>query len=566
MKLCELQIKNFGCIGDTHLKVKIDNIVVLIGANNVGKSTVLDAYEAFQGGGTLAIENFHNSDEKNTIEIIGIFNELNQYDIEQIGSKWNYIHPQYGDAIQYKYVWDKADSKGVKYSWSNEENDWIKGGMGGWDTKIASCIPQPLKINPFDSSDVLEKQIIEILTAAVKEKIKKDNSKLSGMINKLNDLANEVHSEISESLNSTTNRLENNLNDVFPNYKVKIQPEAGKFEADKIIASGSHVRITDPKGNEFPLDKQGTGLQRTFLWSAIESLADSDNLKVGKKPISSDSPRILLVEEPESFLHPPAIRAAREALYKIAELENWQVIITTHSPIFIDVSKEHTTIIRVDKTETGMTRTFSTDKAGFDEDERKRLQMIRACNPSVNEFFFTDKIVLVEGETEQAIFQSLKNADVNLHILNCFGKANIPMFQRILNHFGVGYVVIHDTDSPKSKRDGKWIKNAMWSLNQSIYEESLNNSQVVNIVLASVPDLEVQYFGHLQKGDKPYQALLKVSDNEFIKSKEYQSLYKLANFIDVESSEYRIKDISDYKNRVIEFSRTVTEDKEKWEF
>lgn len=49
------------------------------------------------------------------------------------------------------------------------------------------------------------------------------------------------------------------------------------------------------------------------------------------------------------FLHPPAIRLAREALYKLANLENWQVMITTHSPIFIDVSKPHTTITRVEK-------------------------------------------------------------------------------------------------------------------------------------------------------------------------------------------------------------------------
>ncbi len=41
MKLIELRIKNFGCIDECGINVKIDDIVVLIGPNNVGKTTVL---------------------------------------------------------------------------------------------------------------------------------------------------------------------------------------------------------------------------------------------------------------------------------------------------------------------------------------------------------------------------------------------------------------------------------------------------------------------------------------------------------------------------------------------
>lgn len=43
MKLIELRIRNFGCIDEKGITVKIDNIVVLIGPNNVGKTTVLKA-------------------------------------------------------------------------------------------------------------------------------------------------------------------------------------------------------------------------------------------------------------------------------------------------------------------------------------------------------------------------------------------------------------------------------------------------------------------------------------------------------------------------------------------
>ncbi|MDO5295009.1 MAG: AAA family ATPase, partial [bacterium] len=330
MKLCELQVKNYCGINEEGIKIKIDNIVVLIGSNNVGKSTVMQAYELFsQSGKEQPISNFHKNSESNHIEITGVFSELNQHDGEQIGTKWVYSDDEYGEVIKYKWVWEKAGVKGKKYSWNNEESKWEPGGMGGWDTKIASCIPTPLKINVLDDSSIMESKIVEILTSAVKESVKVGNNDLATMMTQLNKLAKDVKEQISATLDETTNKVQENLNNIFPNHTVDIQPQAGKFDVDKIIGAGTYVRIADARGEFYPLANQGNGLQRAFLWSALEALANTGNLKVGKRTVTDVEPRILLIEEPESFLHPPAIRAAREALYKIAELENWQVMITT---------------------------------------------------------------------------------------------------------------------------------------------------------------------------------------------------------------------------------------------
>ena len=524
MKLSELQIRNFYCIDDKGVNVKIDNIVVLIGPNNVGKTTVLKAYELFRNSGEAQdIESFYQNNEKNTIEIVGIFNNISEEDISPIGTKWIYTNEDGEKVIKYKWVWVSPGIKGEKYSWNEEEQKWILGGMGGWDTKIASCIPIPLIISPFEDSTQLEKQIVEILTSAIKENIKTDNTKLSVMINELNFVANNVKSEISDELSKTTGKLEENLKNIFPDHKIDLQAQAGKFDIDKILAAGTHLRVADAMGTFYPLANQGSGLQRAFLWSAIEALADTGNIKVNKKALKTDDTRILLIEEPESFLHPPAIRAAREALYKIAELDNWQVMLTTHSPVFIDVSKPHTTIVRVEKSNSTSTKTFSTDKADFDTDERERLQMIRNCHPTINEFFFSDQVVLVEGDTEEAVFNTLKPESVT--VLNCRGKANIPMFQKILNHFGIGYIVIHDLDSPKAKRDGKWIKNSMWTINEKIFLESEKGNN--NKVIVSIPDFEKQFFGYLQSGDKPYNAITEIK-----KSSRKEVVEELKNILD----------------------------------
>ncbi|MEK4503754.1 AAA family ATPase [Bacillus sp. FSL R12-0069] len=78
MKLAELIIENFrGIKGPIH--VKIDNIVVLIGKNNAGKSTILDAYEAFASTGKqLGIHDFYDEQPNNTPKITGIFVDVNK--------------------------------------------------------------------------------------------------------------------------------------------------------------------------------------------------------------------------------------------------------------------------------------------------------------------------------------------------------------------------------------------------------------------------------------------------------------------------------------------------------
>ena len=561
MKLIELQIKNFGCIDENGITIKIDDIVVLIGPNNVGKTTSIRAYEMFANSGTiLKIDDFYQNNENNPVEIAGVFGEITNEDKQQIGEKWIYKNSDKQDVIKYKWRWEKSGVKGEKYSWCDKEGKWEKGGMGGWDSKIASCIPVPLTISPFDDSIQLENKIVELLTSAVKENVKNDQSKVAKLLDQVNDLANEVKKQIAEELNKTTSRLQKNLNEVFPEHNVDIAPQADKIEVDKILATGTHLNVAGNDGKYYPLANQGSGLQRAFLWSAIEALADTGKMKSGRSTIESEKPKMLLVEEPESFLHPPAVRLAREALYKIAELDNWQVMITTHSPIFIDVSKPHTTIIRVEKNE-GATKIFSTEKAQFSDKERERLQMIRNCHPTINEFFFANKVILVEGDTEQVTFSQVKEERVT--IINCRGKANIPMFEKILNHFGVEYIAVHDLDTPKSKRDGKFIKNSMWTINEKIIEEA--NKGLNGKVIVNIPDFERQFFGYLQSGDKPYNAILELQKEE--RRNVRDELEKIANGSLSEKYEREITNVSDYKKLGIDYcNENDVPMTEIWEF
>jgi putative ATP-dependent endonuclease of the OLD family len=552
MQLRSLQIRNLGCIDDIGYTIDIENIVVIIGPNNMGKSSILDAYEAFASGGSaLSLSKFRDENPTNNINIEGVFIDLTQDDIDTIGQSWKHTDVHYGDCIRVKWEWTQPDQKGEKYSWNPTDKTWVRGGVGGWDSLIMSRIPHPIRVRPTDDAITTEQQVTEILTSAAKEALKLDQSKGNAAFAELKKLTDEIAAEIQQDINDTTELISSKMDAVFPGYKVKFEPGVGKFEPEKMIGAGSFIQIETPGRGVRPLSQEGTGLRRTFLWSALGALAELGRAKSGKKVIAPDRPRILLIEEPESFLHPPMIKAAREALYAIAAIDGWQIITTTHSPIFIDVSKPHTSIVRVARDGGTRTRLFCTDKAHFSDEERKNLMMIRACHPTINEFFFTDHSWLVEGETEHAVLtmllaKSTNDAAKNISVVNCLGKANLPLFGTILNQFGTQYTIIHDSDSPRAKRKGGYICNAMWTMNKTISDTvaSRDTALPVSKVVAHVPNFEMHYFGEDQDSNKPMHALDIVQSPAFNTDAQYEALRNLVDQLISETHPNTYSDLS----------------------
>src|SRR5690606_32250223 len=135
-----------------------------------------------------------------------------------------------------------------------------------------------------------------------------------------------------------------------------------------------------------------------------------------ERPAKADDqparPHILLIDEPEICLHPNAIREACKVLYDLPSLGNWQVMVTTHSPIFIDFSRDNTTIVRVErnhKGDVGGTTIFRPEKAKLDDDDKINLKLLNICDPYVAEFLFGGKVIIVEGDTEYTAFNYIRS-------------------------------------------------------------------------------------------------------------------------------------------------------------
>jgi predicted ATP-dependent endonuclease of OLD family len=530
VKLCALEISNFKGITEK-IKILIDTIVILIGPNNCCKSTILDAYEAYcSSGATLPKDSFHNGENIVPVEITGVFNDITDDDVSILGKEWFLeSDKEFGACAKFKFRWEEPDKKGEKYSYSNKNNEWKKGGAGGWDSLLSNRLPKPIRINPFDTTEKLESILKDLISKSVTEAIKNDKSKIMSIIEKIRELGKEIEKTIEHDINDINKLLKENMIDSFPGLDVYFDTDVGKFEPDKAIKEGSRFIFTT-NNMSAPLQNQGSGVQRAFLWSAIKAYSEKGLLKEGRTIIDASAPKILLIDEPENNLHPSIIKTTREALYCLSAVPGWQIICTTHNPIFIDLSKNHTTIIKVSNNQKEV-KYFQTDKASFSEDEKINLKMINLCNPMVNEFFFYDKILLVEGETEETALKLLlnkQNKSNNYSVINCRGKANIPTFIKIISKFKAMGIAFHDSDIEKLSSGNI---NPMWTINKKILQEC-NESGGCVYPIVHIKDFEDYYLSEKTSKDKPYSIYQHIMSLNFDHDKKYEKLRELVNWIE----------------------------------
>lgn len=548
-KVKRLIIKNFRCIGTNPVEIDLDEIVVLVGANNAGKSTILRAYQVVMCHGStegkLALADFPREivDANNLPEI-----ELQTYvdpdAKDQPGEQWLHFEEEtLRHYVRERWTWDSPNKDPDRKGRRAKAEDWSDQVPWGAPNIAKAQRPIPHHVDAFASPEEQAKDVIGIIKTVLQEHANRpgEGEDAASALDKLKVQILSVQAQLIQNSEIEIAKIENELSEiisaVFKGFKVKIDPRHENLtdKAFNLFSNDPILRMGPEGGHPSPLDKQGSGARRTLLWSALKLVGERSSKT--KKPagktkakvveeISAEArapepsrPHVLLMDEPEICLHPNAIREACRVLYGLSsDGTGWQVMLTTHSPAFIDLSRDNTTIVRVERDEQGGihgTTVFRPAVARLDDNDKKMLKLLNVWDPYVGEFFFGGRSVIVEGDTEYSAFQLLieneRETFGDIHVIRARGKLIIPALIKILNHFGSGYAVLHDSDRPLSEKGNK---NPAWAGNENILEAVKGAPEIGKVrLVASVPNFEEAFLKTSSKDEKPYRAVAQLQSD-----------------------------------------------------
>lgn len=201
--------------------------------------------------------------------------------------------------------------------------------------------------------------------------------------------------------------------------------------------------------------------------------------------------RLFCIEEPEIFIHPHGIRYLGDLLRKISEDGKTQVIATSHSTSLVS-SFHPQEIIRIEKTQ-GATKVLQPALDALSDEHYKRF-----INQENAELFFSDKVILVEGDTEKQLLPALGNQTkvdpsneglgycnfdkANIGIIKLDSKDNLLNIVTILEAFKISYIALLDNDFIPSKTAEKtcMMFSIKYNNNPNIINELKAKSVVVN--------------------------------------------------------------------------------------
>ncbi len=315
-------------------------------------------------------------------------------------------------------------------------------------------------------------------------------------VKKLQEDTQKKYEEITEPSNLIELKtLEDSLTDTLGTYVPDTQVNLTWLKAENIEIPMPKADIKLVEDNyPSPVERTGHGLQRAFILTMLQHLAvaQAPMQESGdeKQPVTDNAEKvepaskgkivmpnlILGIEEPELYQHPNRQRHLSKILFKLATgsikgvAAQTQVIYSTHSPLFVDIERfKHLRILRKKLAENDkpkQTRVFQTNldeiveiienadgkPKGTYTGETLEPRLKTLMTPWMNEGFFADIAVLVEGEEDRAAILGIASTlgldfeSTGISVIPCMGKTNIDRPTAIFRELGIPVYAIWDSD------------------------------------------------------------------------------------------------------------------------
>ncbi|HDE1424331.1 TPA: AAA family ATPase [Klebsiella pneumoniae] len=403
---------------------------------------------------------------------------------------------------------EKAKLELIDEIWDiTKEEVWDKnpGGIGGVVlSKLPSFLLIPAESGATEIEDktgVLQKTLNELF-----KDVRGSSANYRRAQECLNELAKELNpSDESSEFGIMMGELNKVLCGVFPESKIYASADLSNpdtaLSPTFSIEMSSNIRTT--------VSNQGTGMVRAAVFGLLRF-----RQAWLKKRGEDERSLIIGFEEPEIYLHPSAANQMRDIIYELSGMSS-QIIATTHSPYLIDLSRKPRQILNrfhYESSHTSINPFSVTEKyKQLSENDKSYVKMVMKLDDHMSRIFFTKKVIIVEGDTEEIIFkEALRRVPIstrnkiltNTELVKARGKAAIIGLIKYLSALEVDFIVIHDRD--------KGVKGA--EVFNPIILEAAGSPDKVIVVEECIEDILGYPVPTSEKPFNAYQQTLKWGD------------------------------------------------------
>lgn len=336
MKITELHIKNFKSIHHLHI-TDIPSALILVGQNNSGKTTILDAVRAV--GGDYLISSYDFQEDGSNIEItVSLF--FSEEDLKLLHRKGIVSSYRRWDAwfadFQKKLPSFLEQTLTFTMSANREGRIRYQDGLQKHNPYIQEVFPKIYHVDTERRLEPLQQDLLLLQEDEILQRMRTrccifDQAKTCtqcftciGLIEQKSPQELDVF-ETSKLLDYKLYQL--NLDTFAKKVNESFHRNGGH---EKILYSMNRdvekilqvtTEIWQPAQSQTrPISRMGKGMRSIYLFSLLEAYTE----------IEENLPCILLIEDPEIFLHPRLQKVAGKILYRLSRKN--QVLFTTHSP------------------------------------------------------------------------------------------------------------------------------------------------------------------------------------------------------------------------------------------
>lgn len=505
MFISRVEIANFRALENVSIPLK--KCSVIIGENDVGKTSFLYALEKFFANTKLAdVTDWFKHDTSNDIRIVITF-----ADVPEDDALTPFLRDDGSITIS------KIFSHGAK----PVENAIL-------DDQSAVSIPPAVRNKWFSSNNFHFIPVRRDLTlqfsmnkTAMLGKLLRGRMQTALNVEETKDSLEQVQNILSNALQAPQEALQHYLREQMHDDSIDLGFD--DLVVDPIAGVSFNVTLSDDRVQKVLIENRGAGTQNNLIIALFRLVAE----------LNFDEHFIFAMEEPENSLHPKAQRQLLSVIQDISDKS--QVILTTHSPVFIDRSSfEHNILLTRTSSGNTIAKTFNVDLL---ESVRTDLG-IRTSDALLKGG--GNCAILVEGRTEEDGFPTfmemagLSEFQLGIAIINMGGSdfQRAKGISQLLGAYDIPCVIVLDSDAEQTEMDLNKLREAsapnirqVFRLKKGTIEDYYPLdvvAQVINQALSPQTEVTVDMFDSTKHGKERLDDFKKVMyDNQAGSAIEY---------------------------------------------